>query len=184
MNFCPQCGNTISSGKPFCSNCGYKFSGENLKKESVGKSEESSPISFKKQSQGSSVQSNEYTIIYFLYVFLFLNSIAIGWFLYHPQTLINIEDEMSVHIHNKFIINILVLLNLIGIVLSIINKCFFLIPISFLLTIVYFVGLYIKPNNYLWFDYKFNDESLAYSMGLIVSCIVSIVIQNFKSKKR
>lgn len=185
MNFCPECGNTISPDKLLCSNCGFKISYETHRKELVKKNESLSPIAFKNQNQEPIAKSNSNTINYILYPILILNIIVIGWFLFHPQTFIYARDEMfDSSVRNKFKINIVVLLNLIAAILGIIKKCFFLTIISFLLTIVYFVGLYIKPENYVRFDYRFNDESLTYSIGLIVLCVITIVVQNLKLEKR
>ena len=186
MNFCPQCGSSVSGNNNFCSTCGNEISAPKIMPKQNLSEDTNSPIQHKTKGETTVKDQSNSAIIYGIHLLILINIVYIGFFLFKPNMFIKTGDDLfDYSITNKFLLNIAVAINLFGIILLIgIRKISFLYIISFISTIGFFIGIYIRPQNYVRYDYKFNDESLTFSIGLIALYIITIISEVYKTKKQ
>jgi len=181
MKFCPECG-AKNDGFKFCSNCGKEIIITNPTIPKINlqsnTTDSSSLVNLKKEPiKDSTSYKNIFNLIFFL------NVVIPFFIIVHPGAiLMGISSEYYYNKSAEIFISILSLFNVIGVFNFYKNK---IITSTLILSVLYFIGLYMFTSSYLYFDVNFvhhlNTMSLIFSIGLICLNLYVIFI-NFTSK--
>ncbi|MEI7502143.1 MAG: zinc ribbon domain-containing protein [Paludibacter sp.] len=196
MAYCSNCGNKLSENDRFCEKCGQIVDSQislNSQRDKTFESDNQDQ-KFSQTSPNKSLSSilqklnNKNSIILFLSLFVLLfNSIIIFYLLLHPGLiLMPMGDFLYYFVSDTKIFNIILVA--LGCISFFLNLKTIYIPIVNLLNIIYVIGIYYVPNNYICFfensNYSITEEAWIYSILLIILNTVSIILLIVNKNKR